>query len=160
MIDVLRVPVFRAADALFYSLERALMPWPVEEPIRDELHAAAVEILAQAIYVALRPTVAERDAAREALRRATRCVAILVDVARSRGRLGGAAAREITIRNAAVWHEARQQERRERARPVLPPRLPPRSARPPLDPDTLRDALPPTAVRRVAPTVLLRPRRQ
>src|SRR5262249_1780452 len=141
MLDVLNVPAFRAADALHYALEQAIAGLAAGDPVLLELRAACVEALAQSIYVALRPAGEGREHARDRGRRATRRVAILIEVARSRGHLDEAAAKEVLVRNAAVWHQIRQIERRAGASAPAAPKM----AMPPVP---LKHAARPTADRR------------
>ena len=122
-----------------------------------------MEVLAQSIYLGPGARPEQRLEAYDRLRRATRRVAILVDVARVRGQLPPAAARGLLLTNAALWHEVRRGDRRERREraadrgaavaPRPQPVASPARAGSSFDSedDTRPDPLP-----RVAPTLILR----
>ena len=163
MVDLLEIRAFRAADALYYALGRIIEGWSPEEALRSELQEASADILAQTIYAILCPQAEMRDRARDELKRATRRIAILVEVAQTRGRVDHAAAAKIMTCNAALWHEIRTTERDQRKQAGQFRALEPRRSNRPTPKSLPRTAQPPsvaaspdallTPPRRLAPTV-------
>src|SRR5262245_22570239 len=114
MIDVLALPPFRTAETLRVAVEQAVSSWPDSDPVAAELRAACADVLAQSIYMVLRPAGEARLRARQEVRRASRWIALLIDLGVGRGTLDRAARDEVLRWNDAVWQEARP----------LPPPLP------------------------------------
>jgi hypothetical protein len=155
MADLLRIPVVRRAIELFEAFQQESADWPRDEPVADDLLTNCTIVLAQAIYAIVLPDAGARKQAQEELRRATRRLAILIDVAHARSRLSDRGARELRIRVGRVWYEMRLCGRARR----LPRPRPQARAKTPLDWSeneiTTPDALPPDELRPLVPTRML-----
>src|SRR5215471_7854802 len=107
MIDLLALPTLQTAEALRVAVERAVSSWPEVDPVAAELRAACADVLAQSIYMMLRPAGEARFRARQEVRRASRRIALLIDLGLGRGTLDRSLRDEVLRWNDAVWQAAR-----------------------------------------------------
>jgi len=109
MLDILALPPLKAAEALRVAVEQAVSSWPDADPVAAELRAACADVLAQSIYMVLRPAGEARFRARQEVRRASRRIALLIDLGLARTALERGVRDQVLRWNDAVWQEARLQ---------------------------------------------------
>ena len=107
MIDLLGLPPLRTAESLRVAVEAAVSSWPEVDPVAAELRDACADVLAQSIYMVLRPAGEGRLRARQEVRRASRRIALLIDLGLGRGTLDRALRDQVLRWNDAVRQEAR-----------------------------------------------------